>query len=220
MLKQTLGKGLLMRRAFLLALLIAGPATPAAASTIAFEDRLGLPFFFEAGAPQHLLYNVDGVDVTFDGGVILTNESNQVSDLSSVYATGSWKLPDLANIDHGFINPLLITFSEPIHNFELDILNARAGDYELFDNIGNSVTFHLATTGNLVMTEGFAAAGSEVRVQYLTDPGAWDFAVDNIHFNQPLTIVPEPVTGALVATGLMAAAVRRRRRYPNQTRNA
>jgi len=190
-----------MRLSLLLACLVSAAASPALASTITFDDMSGPSFFDQTTGPQTVLYSIGTLDVTFNGGVILTVESNQSSDFTSVYATGSWQVPALSDISHGFENPLVIDFSAPIQNLQLDILNALAGDYELFDNAGNSLFFRLTTTGDVAMTEGFAATGSEVSLLYLTAPNAWDFAIDNVTFDEPLT-VPEPSAWLLTAAGL------------------
>jgi len=182
---------------------------PAAASTITFEDRTGPSFFDFTNGPETVTYTLGTLQVTFNGGVILTTESNQSSDFTSVYATGSWQVPALSDISHDFQNPLTVAFTAPIQNFQFDILNALAGDYELYDNAGNSTVFTLTTTGDTEITEGFAATGSLVSLRYLSAPYAWDFAIDNVTFNQPLTIVPEPATLALVGLPIFTAVRRR-----------
>lgn len=205
-----------MTGALLLPLLLGVSASPALASTITFEDHVGPAFFDATTGPESLLYTFGSLNVTLAGGVILTTESNQTSDMTSVYATGSWNVPALRTISHDFLNPLTLTFDAPIQNFQVDILNALAGDYELFDNAGQSLFFHLSTTGDMVMTEGFEATGSEVSIRYLTNPDAWDFAIDNVRFNEALT-VPEPATAVLLSLGIAMIVVGAPRRVSRTT---
>jgi hypothetical protein len=182
---------------------------PAWAVLIDFEDQPPGPSTFAAAGPaQTLVYNVGGVMATFTGGVILTNETSQTTDNSNVYATASFG-------DATLTNPLVVTFDQPIQNFQLDILNALAGDYTLADNAGHSVNFSLATTGGSLATEGFAAAGTVVTINY-NGPGvggtSFDFAIDNVRFNQPLQLTPEPGSIMLLGAGLVALGTLRLRK--------
>jgi hypothetical protein len=120
--------------------------------------------------------------------------------LSNVYATASFGDPSLTN-------PLVVTFDEPIQNFQIQILNALAGNYELSDNAGHSEFFSLATTGGSIQTEGFAATGTVVDITFLgpsSDGASFDFAIDNVTFNQPLGGIPEASTWAMMAFGFAA----------------
>lgn len=190
--------------AFSAACILAVAAAPLGAAVINFEDRPAGPSTFSAAGPaQTLVYNLTGVTSTFTGGVILTNETSQTTDFSNVYATASFG-------DATLSNALTVTFSQPIHNFQIDILNAIAGNYVMSDNAGNSVHFNLATTGGSLATEGFAATGTIVTIDY-TGPGfgstSFDFAIDNVAYNQPLTAnAPEPGTLGLFGAGLLVAA--------------
>src|SRR5262249_49173757 len=81
------------------------------ATTIAFEDQPAGPSTFAAAGPaQSLFYNFGGVTATFNGGVILTNETSQTTDNTNVYATAYFG-------DASLTNPLTVTFSAPIQNF-------------------------------------------------------------------------------------------------------
>jgi hypothetical protein len=176
----------------------------ASATLIDFENQPAGPSVFStAGAAQTLTYNSGGVTAVFTGGVILTNETSQTTDFSNVFATGS------TNVVGGsptLTNPLVVTFNQPIQNFEIQILNALAGNYELSDNAGHTAFFTLATTGGSLQTVGFGATGTVVNITELTNvgfvAGGWDFAIDNVTFNQPLTgSVPEPSTWAMMILG-------------------
>jgi hypothetical protein len=167
----------------------------ASAKLIDFEDQpAGPPTFAAAGPTQTLNYTAGPITATFTGGVILTGETSQTTDDSNVYATASFGDPSLTN-------PLVVTFNHAINNFEIQILNALSGNYELFDNAGHTAFFSLATTGGSVQTVGFAASGTQVSIAYLSAPSEWDFAIDNVTFNQPLTAVPESSTWALMILG-------------------
>jgi hypothetical protein len=195
-----------------IAILAASLAVSASASVINFEDQPAGPTNFAATSGAHtLVYTVGALTVTFTGGVILTNETAQSTDNSNVYATcGICDMPS-------FTNPLTVTFSQPVQNFQIDILNALAGNYTMADNNGHSLNFNLATTGGSLATEGFAASGTVVTIDYTSAPTAWDFAIDNVLFNQPLTSsVPEPASIFTLGTGLLLLiGVGVRRRFQN-----
>jgi PEP-CTERM motif len=238
-----------MKKLLLLAALAACFSRPAEASTITFDEvghiggpgQLGPDSFFPtlpADQPkadqQFPSYVIGGVTVNFSGGTVLTNETDlnpsDPGDSTSVYATAN-AVPGVIDVfDSSLSNPLLITFSQPIINFEVKILNAYAGNYLLADNAGHSSLFTLDATGDLGTTEGFAATGTQVRIQYLGGPGVtaqdaigspWDFAIDDVRFNEDLTVtpfgpaVPEPTTCALLGTGLAALIARRMRKAQN-----
>ena len=79
---------------------------------------------------------------------------------------------------------------------------------------GIRTIFNLATTGGSLQTIGFAATGTIVDIVYLDDAfnianstygaGNWDFAIDNVTFDQPLgtSATPLPATLPLFAGGL------------------
>ena len=118
-------------------LLLLGFGTGAHAVEVTFEDQPAGPSEFAgtSSAPT-LNYNFGGgLMAAFSGGVILTGETGQTTDNSNVFAT--------CNFCGGptMTNPLVVTFSQPIQNFQIDILNAIAGDYEVYDNTGNTHYF-------------------------------------------------------------------------------
>ena len=181
------------------------------AESVTFEDQpAGPSVFATAGPAQTLTYTFGALTATFNGGVILTHETLQTTDDTNVYATGA---TSIVTGDPSLANPLTVDFSIPIHNFQIQILNALSGSYQMTDNVGDSLNFSLATTGGSIQTEGFAAAGTQVQISYLDGP--WDFAIDNVTFNQPLTgSTPEPASELSLGSGLLLlgfGALRRRR---------
>jgi hypothetical protein len=206
--------------AFLAALIgTVGSTTGARATVIDFEDQPAGPSGFAAtSGAQTLSYTLGGgLTATFTGGVILTSETGQTTDNSNIYAT--------CNFCGGgtFANPLVVTFSQAIQNFQIDILNAISGDYEVSDNAGHTDFFNLPTTGGSLQTVGFAATGTIVQIAYLNDAnssfgaGNWDFAIDNVIFNQNTvggnnSATPLPAALPLFATGLGALGLLARRR--------
>jgi hypothetical protein len=173
------------------------------ADLVTFDNLTGPSTFAAAGAEQTLVYPFLDTTATFSGGVVLTNETSQTTDNTSVYATCA---AALCGGSATLLNPLTVTFSVAIQNFSIQILNALAGSYTMSDNVGDSVTFSLATTGGSIATEGFAAAGTQVTITYNTAPTAWDFAIDNVTFDQALpNSTPEPASFGMVGLGLAIA---------------
>ncbi len=190
--------------------LLAGLATfgfsaSANATLVDFQDQPAGPSIFQSGPPETLNYTFGSLTASFSGGTILTNESNQTTDNTNVYAT--------AYFTGQLNNPLTVTFNQAIQNFSIQILNALEGDYELFDNAGNTSFFTLGATGSTIATKGFAATGTVVSIAYLTSRTNFDFAIDNITFNEPLAgAVPEPSTWAMMILGFAGIGVMAYRR--------
>lgn len=190
------------------------------AAVIDFEDQPAGPMGFSLlTSAQTLTYSFGSLTATFNNGVILTNEVLQTTDNSNVYATFSGSDPSLTN-------PLTITFNQPVQNFSVDVSNAAAGDYELFDNAGHTDFFTLAVQGGSIHTGTFATAGTMISIQELSivggsSPRTFDFAIDNVSFD-PLVAgaTPEPSTWAMMILGFVGLGFMAYRRKNSALRSA
>jgi hypothetical protein len=201
-------------------------AGPANAALITFDELTGKTTFFDAcnavSCPQTVVENTGSGNVTLTGGVILTETFGLASDTSSIYATSSAALSGVS----GLINPITITFDNPVANFLVDVFNgfSVSHSYEVSDNAGHSSTFTLAgfTGVGGFTTIGFAATGTAITIADVTGVPDFDFGIDNIRFNVGITCtgnscsttdtdVPEPVTFSIFGAGLLGAAAARRK---------
>jgi hypothetical protein len=152
--------------------------------------------------PQTIPITVDGITVTFNFGVILTQTTNLPADQTSVYGTASF-VP-------GMSNPLVITFSQPVTNFFMNLYNGQTTDatYNVSDNNGNSQNFTLPPnlSGGQSLV-GIAATGSIMTIQDISGTGTWDFFIDNIGFNQAIPTPDGGTTVGLLLMGLTAICV-------------
>jgi PEP-CTERM motif len=186
-------------------------ASRVGASVIDFSDQPAGPEVFPPSASaQTLVYNVEGVSITFTGGLILTAEHGipVPIDQGNVYATAP-----IANSD--LTNPLTITFSKPVQNLVVTVVNGLEGDYFLSDNAGHSNGFSLPTGSTSEGTGELADPGTVVQVGFF-GPGvgdvAFDFALGQISFDVPApSTVPEP-SSVMLGAGLFALAVAHFRR--------
>jgi len=171
------------------------------AEIVTFEDQTGPTLF---GNPnQTLTYTFGTLTVTFTGGTILTNAENLPVDHTSVYGS-------ISGINS---NPITMTFSQPVNNFFVDLLNGdnQTMDYTIADNAGHSAMFTLLPNfQNGLVDYSIPATGSQVTITS-DGTGFFDFLIDNVGFNQP-TPAPEPLTLSLFGAAVAGAAAMRRRR--------
>jgi hypothetical protein len=124
------------------------------------------------------------------------------ADEGTVYITAGNAAAIDVRTAAGFTNPITVTFPRPIDNFFLTVLNGNTlpVTFQVADNVGNSATFLLAPNMNRGASQiGFAATGTVVTIGAVTGQSTatgmtWDFAIDHIHFNQPLPAGLRPRT--------------------------
>ncbi|HEX7369776.1 MAG TPA: PEP-CTERM sorting domain-containing protein [Rhodanobacteraceae bacterium] len=179
---------------------VAGLWLPQAKADIITFDAQGLtgPSYASQTSAGTISVTTSIGTVTFSGGAILTNASGAPADETSIYYTSYF-------LDGG-INPITITFPTNISNFFLDVYNGQTyvDSFTVADNLGNSQTVSLANNtsgGNALVS--FPAAGSIVTIS-TSDLSGFDFAIDNVGFNQPTpNSVPEPAELGIFGLGLL-----------------
>jgi len=184
--------------------------------------------FCGAGNAQDVTVTAGGYKVVLSGGTPLgPNITNLPATDSIAYGTedpGSMFCDPPPN-PTGYSNPVTISFfdaltnsPEDVSNFFVTLYNGNTATiaYTLSDNLGNSLTFNLASNlsgGNEVV--GFPAAGDVISLFAGPSPAnaccEWDFFFNDIGFNQPIP-TPEPLTLWLFGSGLAGAAWMRRRK--------
>lgn len=169
------------------------------AAVINFDDQgfSGPSQFDLAGDAQTLNIDTDAGNVTFIGGVILTNATNLPANRSTTYGTAN----NIRGIRDNFTrqNPLVIEFENPVENFFLDVFNGvpiPSLNYTVADDIGNSSTFSLESNARGGFQKiGFQATGQRITITPDTSAaaleprftrGAYDFLIDNVTFNTSL----------------------------------
>jgi hypothetical protein len=138
---------------------------------------------------------------TFAGGELLNMETLSPADETAVYAT--------TDFGSGYTNPLVITFSQPVSNFTILVVNGQPRqDYTVADNLGASQTINLMFTDAAT----FMLSGSGITSVTITAPDfptVWDFSIDNVTFS---TSTPEPASLLLFGTGLTVLMLKFRKR--------
>jgi hypothetical protein len=153
-------------------------------------------------------------NVQFSGGAVLNHTSMLPADTTSLYYTSFFLV--------GASNPITITFPANIQGFSVNLYNGEtySDPFTVADNAGNTNTVTLpnnTVTGTASVS--LAATGNVVTIS-TTDKAGFDFAIDNITFDQTTTVgqsagVPEPATLALLSVALAGIGLVRRRRARN-----
>jgi hypothetical protein len=174
----TLGRRFSVLLAFCLAVGL-GSAAPAwaSATTIDFESFTGPTTFGSAEPPLTV-----GV-ATFSGGLVMTAVNGLLADQSSVYGT--------ADFCTGCASSIIITFSTPVDNVSLEVLNGSSTtatiSYTVASNLGDSVTTFLGTDlANSAGTVTLPDSGiTSVTISRTEPTQTWDFFIDNVSFTLP-----------------------------------
>jgi hypothetical protein len=183
-------------------LLVCATALPVTATVIDFETQAANTGGHLTGLPDSPL--TVGI-ATFTGGELRDGEIGLNADQTGVYASEGL-------FGSGETDPLVITFASPVSDFGVFVANGDdVQSYTVTDNLGDSVTMPLASTGGLGAAT-FSLPGNGVTAVDITsaNANAWDFAIDNVTFTAA-TSAPEPGSLLLLGAGLvLLAAVRRK----------
>jgi hypothetical protein len=179
-------------------------ALPAGATVIDFETQAADRGGSLTGIPDSPL--TIGI-ATFTGGELLRGEVGLNADPTGVYASEGL-------FGSGETNPLVISFAVPVQDVSVFVLNGDdVRSYTVSDNIGDSATNSLASSGGLGAAT-FSLPGNRLSTLKVTsaNSNAWDFAIDNVTFTEAATSTPEPESIFLLGAGfvLLGAICRRR----------
>jgi PEP-CTERM motif len=173
-------------------------AVTASADIITFEDQPPGPSLFGGPAETLTYLTTTSGTLTITGGTVLTNATNAPADETTIYGTCSCG---------SYLNTITLTWTAPITNFFMDLYNGQTNTdtYTVTDNVGDTASFTIAPNlSSGVALVSLPAAGTMVTIT-TSDP-AWDFAIDNVGFDQATPTVPEPSSFALLGVGLAALA--------------
>ncbi len=98
----------------------------------------------------------------------------------------------------------MINFASPVNNFSVFVATGDdVRSYTVSDNLGDSITISLASTGSLGAAT-FSLPGNGLTTVDITSANAdaWDFAIDNVTFT-PAASAPEPGSMLLVSSALV-----------------
>jgi hypothetical protein len=184
-----------MRRFIWLVVCAAALSSPtlAKAVTIDFEDQSGPS---SGGSPQSLTYTFGSLSVLIRGGTIHTNEATG-QDKTSVFATA-------------VTNLMAITFSAPVENFSVEVVNALAGTYGSANTEGIPLAlFTIPETDGAAYTITWPSVETLFYMDMPHD-GPFRWAIDNISFDVT-TAVPEPSTWMMLLLGFAGLGFASRR---------
>lgn len=153
------------------------------------EPGLGLsgPSTFEAaGAAVPISFSQGTQRVTMSPGVLLSNETNNGSDIGTVFGTIS---PTLAgsptNAGPGFGPSITVTFSQPVSSFDVLITDGvgTPQSYTIRDEKGDTVDVSTNSLGFSFMPPIEPKGGASTFTITSDNPTEWDFAIDDIGYN-------------------------------------
>jgi hypothetical protein len=158
-----------------------GKGASATTTLIDFETLTG-PSLFCPAAQSPLTIGV----ATFTGGTILDATANLPADQTTVYGTASFC------VSPGYSNTLGISFSRPVSNFSVLVLNGETVtvSYTVTDDAGGSVTKSLVSNlSSGADTFTLPDAGiTSVTIGRTTPSAFYDFFIDNVRFTAfPIT---------------------------------
>ena len=183
----------------------------------------------DLGATQTTVSNPVNINVTNSGLTATVSQAvqsgftrvNQGSGWSGNFASGETLLWTSANN-----GPMTIMFSSNISsagaNFQTDFFGSFVGRISALDFTGNVLAFfnfegNSTSDGDgSAVFAGITSTNGDIRgvriegVSASNQPN--DFSINNVSVNGATTTVPEPGTYALMASGLVALAVVRRRK--------
>jgi hypothetical protein len=186
--------------------------SPALSVTINFDEITATGFYADVtpGGPRGPLLVYP--DISFNGGVVMSDASWLLTPSApNLYGTSNY----LPLADNSVLLGYIIgTFSSPVSNFSLDIINGQTAStfwVDLYD--GNNV---LLNSSSVALTD-VATFGSVGNIGFGSTVISWfkvrseqdyiDFAIDNVRFNA----VPEPSTILLLCIGLAGIGLLRKR---------
>ena len=194
----------LAKMGLLSALSFAVASSSALATLINFETQPTGPtsFLLTTPGPQTVVTN----NTTFTGGSILTGAVHLPADETTVYGS--------ADFGTGLLNPLKFSNPSGFLNLSFNIINGEGlpQSFLVKDNAGHSTEYdNVASNINSgIVVAAFATAGTQITITDISNPGTWDFMVDNVSYDVPtpqsLTVPDGASTLGLLGVGLAGLA--------------